>query len=146
MTPSMNRVGSLSPRSSDSHANGRVASAAACHSASRVVLPEPTGAWTRASFASVAPASRATSRARGTRPERTPGIWIFVAVRTAPDGAGRTAVDGSETMPRLLTRRGLATLPEGPGREGRAGLVDPAGGAGSPRCAAGPAPGQGPGP
>jgi hypothetical protein len=29
-----------------------------------------------------------------------PGISIFVAVRTAPDG-GRTAVDGWETMPTL---------------------------------------------
>jgi hypothetical protein len=50
-------------------------------------------------LASVAAIMRATSRARGTRPERARGIWSFVAVSTAPEGADRTAVDGAEVIP-----------------------------------------------
>jgi hypothetical protein len=98
IAPSRNRTGSLSSGSSDSQANGRGSPSASRHSVSRLVLPEPTGAWTRASVAPAAARSSATRRVRGTSPGQTRGTRIFVVVRTAPDAAARTGVKGSETM------------------------------------------------
>lgn len=98
ITPSRKRTGSLSARSSDSHANGG-APGAARHSASSVVLPDPTGACTSTSRAYADALRRPESRFRGTRPEGAAGIWIFVAARIAPEGADRAAVDGSVAMP-----------------------------------------------
>src|SRR4051794_10457911 len=98
INPSRNRTGSLSPRSRDSHAHGRVSSAAESQSASSVVFPDPTGAWTSASFAWPEALRSSISRVRRTRAERAPGIWIFVAARTALNGADATAVGASEAM------------------------------------------------
>ncbi len=75
-------VGAIERQPRQRHARRR-----ACHAARSVVLPEPTGAWTRIRRAPLAAVSVPTSRARGTSPERTPGIRSLVVARIAPDGA-----------------------------------------------------------
>ena len=68
-------AGSLSLWSSESHAASRSsAGAAASHSASSVVLPNPAGAETSVNFASAPRFRRSLSRGRGTRPRRRVGM------------------------------------------------------------------------
>ena len=77
-----NNAGSLSRWSSESHATDRPsAGAAASHSASSVVLPNPAGADTSVSADSAPRLRRSLSLGRATEPRRHLGTWSLVSSR-----------------------------------------------------------------
>src|SRR5438876_6256434 len=135
------RTGSLSARSSPSHAKPRVSRGSAAHSASRVVFPHPAGALTRVNRRGPSATRRSTSAGRDTRLRAPAGGLSLVAsgtngtavvVTVAVTGAAIARRKRHESYRRSSRRAQFDSPPGDPGAAGDRDSRRPGGQGASP--------------